>query len=121
MTNVVDRTLCHTVHVYDTLSHCRHVSTTNIDEISSGGDSCLYRSVENLTASLRRDDGGLEHSGDEVSDYHARSLMEGRAISCSDLLLDIERPKVHTQTNLGLLLMDLVIKLETAKISTHAY
>lgn len=79
------------------LCFCRHVSTTNIDEISSsGGDSCLYRSVENLTASMRRDDIGLEQSEDEGSDYHTRSLMEGRAISCSDLLLDIERPKVYT-------------------------
>lgn len=68
------------------MSHflCRHVSTTNIDELS-GGDSCLYRSEESLPGAMRREEG----RGDEGRSRHSSNFMTGRAISCSDLLLDI--------------------------------
>ena len=69
----------------------RHVSTTNIDELSGGGDSCLYRSEESLPAAMRREEG----QGDEGEQryhhhhHHSNNFMAGRAISCSDLLLDL--------------------------------
>ena len=68
----------------------RHVSTTNIDELSGGGDSCLYRSEESLPAAMRREEG----QGDEGEQryhhhHHSSNFMAGRAISCSDLLLDL--------------------------------
>ena len=71
----------------------RHVSTTNIDDIS-GNDSCLYRSEESLPAAIRREERGRARGNDESSEYSSSILMAGRAISCSDLLFDIERPKV---------------------------
>ena len=43
---------------------------------------------------MTREDRDLVQTDDEGSDYNSSSLMAGRAISCSDLLLDIERPKV---------------------------
>lgn len=61
--------------------------------------------MENLASAMRREEGGLEQSEDEGSDYHSSSLMEGRAISCSDLLLDIERPKVCVERALALICM----------------
>ena len=43
---------------------------------------------------MRRESRDLAQTDDEGSDYNSSSLMAGRAISCSDLLFDIERPKV---------------------------
>ena len=78
------------------ISISRHVSTTNIDDLSSG-DSCLYRSEESLPAAMRRE----EVQGDEGErayphrHRHSSNFMSGRAISCSDLLLDLnDGPKV---------------------------
>ena len=84
----------------------RHVSTTNIDELS-GGDSCLYRSEESLPGAMGREEGQMigdegerGYRGHHHHHRHSSTFMTGRAISCSDLLLDLnDGPKVTKFNN----------------------